>query len=368
MLALASNASAQFMSASGGSYTNDVGGWRIHTYTNTGTYSFNVGATGGVVQVLVVAGGGGGGSRTGGGGGAGGLIYSNAYTVVADSNYTVTVGGGGAGASDSSQNLYGESGSNSVFGALTAYGGGRGAPSGGIGGSGGSGGGSGPDGTGGEATNSATQGNNGGSAVAGIYPIYAGGGGGGAGGAGSNCVVMTTAGDGGPGVSNKISGAWVLYAGGGGGGVFAPSSTAGKGGSGIGGNGGRTESGFAGGVGAVNTGSGGGGGGVGGKGGSGIVIVRYPIANPSVGAVGVQSVVLNVPTGSAGELQWQKSADGSTWTNVTGATDASLDVTALYTNTPWFQVHAVLGSSDAYSKRMKVTSQAIANGTILTIR
>ena len=77
MLALASNASAQFVVASGGSYTNDIGAYRIHTYTNTtGTYSFDVGAIGGVVQVLVVAGGGGGGNGPsgGGGGGAGGLI------------------------------------------------------------------------------------------------------------------------------------------------------------------------------------------------------------------------------------------------------------------------------------------------------
>ena len=98
------------------------------------------------------------------------------------------------------------------------------------------------------------------------------------------------------------------------------------------------------------------------------MIVRYAITNVSVGDVGVQTIVLNVPAGLADSLQWQKSADGGTWTNVSGATSTNLDVTALYTNTPWFKVHAFLGGLDAYSKRMKVTTQDIPGGTIILIR
>ncbi len=85
------------------------------------------------------------------------------------------------------------------------------------------------------------------------------------------------------------------------------------------------------------------------------------------GVVGVQTVVLST-TGSP-MLQWQKSANGSTWTDIFGAGNTNLDVTALYTNTPWFRVHVTGGDgSEADSTPMKVTSQAIANGTIITIR
>src|ERR1035437_441391 len=62
--------------ATGGNSTIiDGSGYRIHTFTSSGTLTVN---TMGNVQVLVVAGGGGGGSSSfGGGGRAGGLIYNS---------------------------------------------------------------------------------------------------------------------------------------------------------------------------------------------------------------------------------------------------------------------------------------------------
>jgi len=77
------------------------------------------------VEVLVVAGGGGG--STAGGGGGGGVLYSSAVSITPGSAITATVGDGGAGTVRSDQGApTNTSGGNSVFGALTAIGGGRG--------------------------------------------------------------------------------------------------------------------------------------------------------------------------------------------------------------------------------------------------
>ena len=208
------------------------------------------------VEVLVVAGGGGAGGH-GGGGGAGGLIYNSAYQITNASAITVTVGGGGAGTTGPAN---GANGSNSVFGSLTAIGGGGGAyvnpgSDGGSGGGGGYGGSAGGLGT-------AGQGNNGGKGDGGTN--LPGGGGGGAGQVGGNNV-GTTSGKGGDGLAFSISGTSIYYAGGGGGSGF-PSPLPGAGGLG----GGGTNFGN----GTANTGGGGGAGS--GSGGSGIVIVRYP--------------------------------------------------------------------------------------------
>ena len=82
------------------------------------------------VEYLVVAGGGGAADAgTGsGGGGAGGLLTATGYSITAGSPITVTVGAG----------AYYSKGSNSVFGTITATGGGAGG-GGGNGGNGGSG-------------------------------------------------------------------------------------------------------------------------------------------------------------------------------------------------------------------------------------
>ncbi|HUU90215.1 MAG TPA: LamG domain-containing protein, partial [Phycisphaerae bacterium] len=253
--------------ASGGTVTTS-GGYTIHTFTSGGTFSVPVGSLD--VQVLVVAGGGAGGSRSSigdsanGGGGGGGIIYDNSYTASGD--VSVTIGSGGSPVADT----VGGNGGNSVFGSLTAIGGGGGGGFSGTknGAAGGAGGGGSDGGTGGAGT--ANQGNAGGNAhtAGGMGSNLAGGGGGG--GSGSY-----DGGNGGDGGVYTISGATVTYGGGGGGGTYS-SRNAGNGGAGGGGAGGKGTDGASG---TANTGGGGGGGGpsanLGGSGGSGIVIVSY---------------------------------------------------------------------------------------------
>jgi hypothetical protein len=241
------------------------------------------------VEVLVVAGGGGGGYlHGGGGGGAGGLIYNSAYQITNASAITVTVGAGGAAGFQLPTN-----GNNSVFGGLTAIGGGAGgsevAPlDGSNGGSGGGGSGFSTATAGG--TGTAGQGFNGGK---GGFPdtnadYGSGGGGGGAGAPGTDgkegADISGGAGIGGNGQAYSISGTSTYYAGGGGGGLW--NSTEGGGGAGGLGGGGTGGSGFntqptagtdnTGGGGGGSKGSGGGAARIGAAGGSGIVIVRYP--------------------------------------------------------------------------------------------
>jgi hypothetical protein len=245
-----------------------IGGYVVHTFTSSGTLTIPVSAT---ADVLVVAGGGGGGGYAAGGGGAGGYVYSSAVLVAPGSN-TVTVGGGGA--AGTANNIRGSNGANSVFGPVTAVGGGGGGTYSGTttGLDGGSGGGGTQGAAGGLGT--AGQGYAGGTAPdAAPWP---GGGGGGAGAVGGNGG--GAGGNGGAGLSSAISGATVSYAGGGGGGNYGGAGGiggTGGGGGGAGGNGAAT-------AGQANTGGGGGGAGAvngsGAAGGSGIVIVRYPYA------------------------------------------------------------------------------------------
>ena len=266
------------------------------------------------VEVLVVAGGGGGGMDMGGGGGGGGVIYSSAVSITPGSAITATVGNGGVGAPAAGTNgqpgghqytIPATQGGNSVFGALTAIGGGfggssyRGYTPGIAGGSGGSGG-----GASGYNDNAGTflgglgtsgQGNRGGNSTAAYYS-------GGGGGAGAPGVDSTNQPNGGVGVENSILGVSYFWGGGGGGSSYSL-STGGNGGNGGGGGGavGTTVGGSGlnpgspggggnpnsqtntpGGNAGANTGGGGGGGShynsnnKGGDGGSGIVIVRYP--------------------------------------------------------------------------------------------
>ena len=258
-------------SATGGDTVQTINGYRIHTFTTVGTSTFTP-ATSGLVEVLVVAGGGAGGRGIGGGGGAGGIIYQTNYSVAGGT--TVTVGNGG----NYATNGDGANGLNSVFGSLTAIGGGVGGNPVGVG-NGGSGGGARGQ-TAGQlpGTGTAGQGNAGGNSYNGN--AFAGGGGG-AGAIGGDANASGY-GNGGNGLVYSISGTQVYYAGGGGGGSIGAGSS-GTGGLGGGGTGG-TNFAFPS-VGAANTGGGGGGGSNGGginaynpaNGGSGIVIVRYPI-------------------------------------------------------------------------------------------
>ena len=319
------------ITATGGTITTPGDGFRYHAFTTAGTTQFVV--TGeGFVEVLVVAGGGsgGGGHQGGGGGGAGGLVYHSAKAVSTGS-YTVTVGAGGPAPRDyqsSTTGNYGENnntqgtrGSNSVFGDITALGGGGGnesfyTPNPNI--SGGSGGGGGDFYQGVRGHNqiggAATQGNSGGGLgygnpggsrgpggptanEDGVHQgPHEGAGGGGAGGVptGGN---SSSPSHGGVGRQYSQFSAWGSpggwFAGGGGGGLYsgsagtAPTNPPGTGGAF--GGGGRGAGGTSNGLirstpGVPNTGGGGGGGsgnndGTWGwnNGGSGIVLVRYQI-------------------------------------------------------------------------------------------
>jgi len=274
------------------------------------------------VEVLVVAGGGGGGMDMGGGGGGGGVLYSSNYSVTPGSAITVTVGAGGYGApaggggyrtdgAGPQPNVHqftisATNGGNSVFGSLTAIGGGYGGssywgytPNNGYGATGGSGG-----GASGYRGGIGTAGTRGGAGTSGQG--FAGGGGatyysGGGGGAGGPGVSATWKPNGGPGLIYPSMSPY--YFGGGGGGA-AYSSYDGGGNGGIGGGGGGAVGTTYGGAGlnngspggggnrgvwaqkpggnaGANTGGGGGGGShyhrtnQGGEGGSGIVIVKY---------------------------------------------------------------------------------------------
>ncbi len=271
---------------SGGTITNS-GGYRIHTFTSSGTFANTIENLS--TQYLVIAGGGGGNT---GGGGAGG--YRNSVSgessggggsaetplTLSSGNYTVTIGAGGAGVQN---HQTANDGGNSVFGTITSTGGGGsgttdGSQTGRSGGSGGGGAGDGRGSVGGSGT--ANQGYAGGNS-SNVQP-YPGAGGGGAGAVGGSRTGSTNnAGVGGVGVASSINGSSTFRAAGGGGGGAFSAAVGGAGGNGGGGAGNATTG--SGTNATVNTGSGGGGlthygnAYLGGNGSSGIVIVRYQL-------------------------------------------------------------------------------------------
>jgi hypothetical protein len=263
------------------------------SYPQSGTTWYDISNRVENVDVLVVAGGGAGGHNgtnndiAGGGGGAGGLIYKKGYQITNSNAITVTVGNGGSGVSAGSSTAP-TNGENSVFGTLTAIGGGRGAgyttgaPSYYAATAGGSGGG-GAYANNGPGTATSGQGNSGGSGTnAAAGGAYAGGGGGGAGAVGGNGY--GNGGNGGNGLAYDISGVSTYYAGGGGGGAGYQIAGFNGGTGGLGGGGNASATGI-GSPGTANTGGGAGGSGnvsgppypgaASANGGSGIVIVRY---------------------------------------------------------------------------------------------
>jgi hypothetical protein len=306
-----------YIVASGGTETT-CGVYKIHTFTAPGTFTVSGAASApadNAVSYLVVGGGGGGsGQYYGGGGGAGGFRFANTTCMPAPQSsplaapagqtvsvqaYPITVGAGGA----TTNCAPGVVGGNSIFGTITAAGGGFGADAdtpgcGGAGGSGGGGGGTFSGGAGNTPSVSPSQGNNGGNG--GTSPQgpqgNSGGGGGGASTAGVNstngapqCGNSGTAGNGGDGsyvvsagfagcngAPGPVSGAR-HFSGGGGGGSNSTGGPNGAGGEGGGGRGAPSAT-----AGSTNTGGGGGSGSHAGNppsqgaaGGSGIVIIRY---------------------------------------------------------------------------------------------
>ena len=248
--------------------------------TNYQTTNYEVSTALTSVEVLAIAGGGSGGSHkdvgtaTGaGGGGAGGLVFNASYAVTDATPINVTIGAGGI----RPQAEAGTNGSNTIFGTITAIGGGGGGARNSNPNNGGSGGGVGYVATTG-GTGTAGQGFAGGNGGS----IFGGAGGGGAGAAGTNATVDTGA-AGGVGLYygdrfGTSYGELGWFAAGGGGGSRTASALPGS----LGGNGGAGDGGASdqGGQDALtNTGSGGGGssggGYYGGNGASGIVLIRY---------------------------------------------------------------------------------------------
>ncbi len=320
-------------------YTSGGQVYKVHVFTSDGTFTApTTGATN--VQVLVVAGGGGGGAGSGGGGGAGGVVASSTYNVTPGGTYTVTVGAGGSGGTGGATPTRGNTGSNSVFGSLTANGGGYGGGGGNAavvgGANGGSGGGSGGGGASVTTGGTGSQGSNGGANVFTANCYGSGGGGGnttvGAAGTGSG------SGNGGTGTTSSITGASVTYAGGGGGGIYnGGGCSAGSGGSGGGGTGASTNA--AGSNGTANTGGGGGGGWrsadgatntAGGDGGSGIVIVTY-LADSGLagifenGNVGIGTTTPSAQLTTTGSVRFATFGAGSLQTDANGNLSVSSD-------------------------------------------
>lgn len=94
--------------------------------------------------------------------------------------------------------------------------------------------------------------------------------------------------------------------------------------------------------------------------------VGGPVRPSDGGTVEVKTIVLESKD-TVGIIQWQASANGSSFTNLTGATSTELDVTALYPNTPWFRVEATNGGEPPdYSPSIKITESV--DGTVIMIR
>ena len=261
------------------------------SFTSSGTFSVPSGITQGDVLVVASGGAGAGGDPNGGGGGAGGLIFYPNYPLTPGGTISVTVG-----AQPGQDYGIGPNGNDSVFGTLTAKGGGRGgygqsggpAPNscggnnGGSGGGGGGNSGSQPGGTGTQPTLPGQSGAYGFGNPGGSRNSCTGSGGAGGGGAGS------------AGAPGQFSNSQPCWGGNGGAGKFytiadgtTPRGYAGGGGGNgpAGSNSNPLATSAGGGVGhpnfhaqpgAANRGGGGGAGNCyGGYGGKGVVIIRY---------------------------------------------------------------------------------------------
>jgi uncharacterized repeat protein (TIGR01451 family) len=342
---------------SGNAQVTTVGGDTVLLYKTNGTSTFK--APSGVtnVRVMVIGGGASGGTDNAGGGGAGGFIENTNFAVTPGVATPVTVGAGGT-ATPAPGSGKGGSGGNSIFGSLTAIGGGGGGYHGGVdGNSGGSGGGAGgnPVASGGAGT--AGQGNSGGGRSV-ATTEGRNGGGGGAGSAGGNATT-TAPGAGGAGKNSDITGSTVTYAGGGGGagrndtGNSVPGATGGSGGGGRGaGNNGVA------GAGTANTGSGGGGGAnnpsnasdpirSGASGGSGIVVVRFATKNVPdlLGMTGLRMWYKADGVGNTNALWKDSSGLGYDMTQGTGAKQPVLTQGAINFN----PAYVFDGTDDAFS-------------------
>lgn len=332
------------------------------------------------VEVFVLGGGGGGGGKLGAGGGSGGAINNTAYSVSGISSVSITVGGGGRGGYGS-WDQSASNGANSIFGNLTAYGGGAGGDensSGVIGGSGGGAGGGGlstanaaaprspqADGTG-------TKYGSGGGAKSTSANAYGSGGGGGLGGNGGNGS-STSGGAGGAGIS-----IYGYSLGGGGGGGVNTSTGAGTATRGGGAGGNNVSGNQWGGNATASTGGGGGGGanfasGFGGDGGSGVIIILYATnltltfnSNYGTPTTSTQTIPANTSTNLSTNsftragysfANWNTQANGS------GTTYANLAAISISTATTIYAQWSVNTLTITYNTRGGST---ISNGSTTT--
>ena len=351
------------------------------------------------IDLLVVAGGGGGGSRHSGGGGAGGLINSTNLSINGRVLSVVVGDGGAGGAAQSTGGSDASDGANSVVSGggittLTAIGGGGGGYGSSAGRTGGSGGGGGSSGTGGNGTSG--QGSNGSAGLTNNSSYWVGGGGGGAGGAGTTA---TTTKGGGGGVGLEIS--WipttvrttlgvgvessskVFFAGGGGGGSDRAGVVGGDGGTGGGGAGETVTATIF--PGTANTGGGGGGSGIsgvgtgsrqGGKGGSGVVVLRYLTAAPTITSQPSSATVVSgntaslsvtpgsTPTGVTRSYQWQSSTDGTSYSNIAGAINASYSPTVTFASDNGKRFRVVITDTANNSTLATSTTSSAATLTV----
>ena len=314
------------VTATGGDEVYDMGAYRIHKFTNSGSFTVRETTSDAYMDFMIIGGGGGGGCSDGncsnGGGGAGGLVYKSNVQVTTGI-FPVVIGAGGSGYNNVDQQ--GDNGTDSSFFGYIALGGGGGGAGGAVnsgnarpGGSGGGGGHpySGQRQAGLQPTSSSGGfGNYGGNCTP-SGPEWGGGGGGGAGADGEDGTAPR-GGRGGNGLLFDIDGTQKYYAGGGagancnnpnnevitgglgGGGWAAGTVRSADGGDGFGGGGG--------GAGYPNR--------IGARGGNGVVIIRYPIneVDPTKGttsnnpAISAADVLANNPTASDG-LYWIKPA------------------------------------------------------------
>ena len=230
-----------FYNATGGTITTfseNGKTYRVHTFTEGGTFEVtNQGALSDI-EALLVAGGGGAVRNTAddnrGGGGGGGGVVDPRDLVLAVGQYPVVVGAGGPRGETNADR--GEKGEDSTFAGVVAIGGGGGASRRGLrpGGDGGSGGGGGArrgtsnQGQGGAAQQPTSESGGLGFAGGPGSTGSSGGGGGGAGGAGGTPT-------GGPSVEINFDGVATLYAGGGSGATGGDPGTGGSTGTGPGG-------------------------------------------------------------------------------------------------------------------------------------
>ncbi len=301
----------------------------VTTYIS-GTSTFTTGSGVTSIEVMVVGGGG----SVGGGGGAGGVVYYSNLGVLASTGYTATVGSGGSGAAPGAN---GNGGQNSIFGAITAIGGGGGVNQGccyyasGIADNGGSGGGGSgyvgnifTDGTGG-----ISQGNAGGSP--GTAPA-----------GGGNASNSGVGGAGGDGIYYSITGLSTLYATGGGIGEGTGGYASG-GNSGFNNNNSKTglSDGRPGTI-AANSGSGGGGQRAYASTGSsksvasGIVVIRYATSEGSTLSLDAGSGVATIQGNISGATAIIKNGSGlailSGDNSYTGGTTLTAGTLGVYTN------------------------------------